>query len=148
METVLDTRLVGYWSDKNLYLGAMEAASVAFRPDGYGWVYWSNAGGFFIARFSWHVAESHQLTLDMYEELSGTWRYEGHTLRHRVASQDACDTKTVLTYEIRQGQDVLGRPATLLETGQPISLGTVGSRFAFERELAGDERDPVARRRR
>ena len=148
MESMLDTRLVGYWSSKNLSLGAMEGADIAFRRDGYGWVYWSNAGGFFIMRFSWYVAENQQLTLDMYEELSGTWRWEGHRLRYRVASQDTCDTKTVLTYEIRQGQDVLGRPATLLETGQPISLGTVGSRFAFERELAGNEQDPVARRYR
>jgi len=149
MEGVLDTRLVGYWSDKNLSMGSMEGADVAFRPDGYGWVHWSNfGGGFFIMRFSWDVAESGQLTLDMHEELSGTWRWERHTHRYRVASQDACDTRTVLTYEIRHGQDVLGRPAVLLETGQPISLGTVGSRFAFERELAGNEQDRVARRYR
>jgi hypothetical protein len=148
MEGVLDTRLVGYWSDKHLYLGSMEGADVAFRPDGYGWVHWSNfGGGFFIMRFSWDVGESGQLTLATHEELSGTWRRERHTPRYRVSTQEACDTKTVLAYEIRQGQDVLGRPAVLLETGQPISLGTVGSRFAFERELAGDEQDRVARRR-
>lgn len=142
---MLDSRLAGYWSDKNLNLGAMEAADVAFRPDGSGWVYWANAGGFFVSRFTWHVAERRELTLDMHEELSGRWRWERHAVRYRVASQEARGTTTVLTYQIRQGQDVLGRPATLLETGEPISLGTVGSRFAFERELAGDERDPVAR---
>jgi hypothetical protein len=145
MEAVLDTRLAGYWSDKDLYQGAMEVADVAFRPDGFGWVYWSNAGGFFLLRFSWHAEESRQLTLDMRENLSGTWHREGHTPRYRVARQEACDTTTVLTYKIRQGQSVWGRPATLLETGQPISRGTIGSRFAFERDLAGDERDPVVR---
>jgi hypothetical protein len=148
MKGVLDKRLVGYWSDKNLQIGSMEGADVAFRADGYGWVHWSNfGGGFFIMRFSWDVAEGARLTLAIYEELSGTWRREQHTSRYRVSRQEACDTKTVLTYEIRQGQDVLGRPALLLETGQPVSLGTVGSRFAFERELAGNEQDRVARRR-
>ena len=144
---MLDSRLAGYWSDKNLSLGAMEAADIAFRPDGYGWVYWSNAGGFYILRFSWQVAENRELTLHMHEELSGTWRWNGHRVQYGVASQEACDTMTVLIYEIRQGEDVLGRPATLLETDQPISLGTVGRRFAFERELVGNEHDRLARRR-
>jgi hypothetical protein len=50
MEAVRDTRLVGYWSDKNLYQGAMEAADIAFRPDGTGWAYWSRAGGGIFCR--------------------------------------------------------------------------------------------------
>jgi hypothetical protein len=145
LEAVLDTRLAGYWSDSNLYQGAMEAADVAFHPDKSGWVYWSNAGGFFILRFGWHAEEGRLLTLDIREKLSGTWYLEGRAPRYHVVSQDACDTTTVLTYEIRRGQDVLGRPVTLLETGQPVSLGAAGSRFAFERDLAEDERDPVAR---
>jgi hypothetical protein len=148
MEAVLDTRLVGYWSDKNLYQGTMEAADIAFRPDGTGWAYWSRiGGGFFVLRFSWDTPKDWQLVLGLREELSGRWRAERHTVRHRVTSQIACDTKIVLTYKIRAGQDVLGRPATLLEAGQPISRGTIGDRFALERELAGDEQDPAARRR-
>jgi len=47
---VLDDRLTGYWSDDDLYLGAMEAAEVAFRTDGTGWTYWSRAGGAFEVR--------------------------------------------------------------------------------------------------
>jgi hypothetical protein len=139
---------VGYWSDKNLYLGAMEAADIAFRPDGTGWAYWSGAGGgFLVLRFSWDTPEGWQLILGLREELSGRWRVERHTIRHLVTSQAACDTRIVLTYKIRAGQDVLGRPATLLEADQPVSRGTIGDRFALERELAGDEQDPAARRR-
>jgi len=37
MGTVLEPRLVGYRSDEALYQGAMEAADIAFRPDGIGW---------------------------------------------------------------------------------------------------------------
>ena len=51
-----------------------------------------------------------------------------------------------MTYQIRTGQDALGRPATLLETSQQISLGTIGDRFALKRELAEDEQDPTVRR--
>ena len=104
-------------------------------------------GGFFVLRFSWDTPKDWQLVLGLREELSGRWRTERHTVRHRVTSQAARDTKIVLTYKIRAGQDVLGRPATLLEAGQPISPGTIGDRFALERELAGDEQDPAARRR-
>jgi hypothetical protein len=56
IEGVLDERLVGYWSDEDLYQGAMEAADIAFRADGTGWTYWSRDGGtFYVVRFSWHT---------------------------------------------------------------------------------------------
>jgi hypothetical protein len=42
---MLDRRLVGYWSDKDMYMAGMEAADIAFRADGAGWTYWSNAAG-------------------------------------------------------------------------------------------------------
>jgi hypothetical protein len=144
MGAVLDTRLVGYWSDENLYQGNMEAADIAFRPDGNGWAYWSrDGGGLFILRFSWHTTAGGQLGLDLREKLSGSWDLEGHVTRYRVTSQEACDTKIVLAYEIRAGQDVVGKPATLLEVSQQISRGTIGDRFALKRELAEDEQDPA-----
>jgi hypothetical protein len=145
---VLDTRLAGYWSDEDLYQGAMEAAGIAFRPDGNGWAYWSRDGGtFFVLRLSWHTTHGHRLALDLREQLSGTWDLEGRTARHRVTSQAACATKIALTYEIHPGEDALGRPATLLEASQPIRPGTIGDRFAFKRELTEDEQDPAARSR-
>lgn len=147
MDGVMDRRLVGYWSDKNLYLGGMKAADIAFRPDGNGWALGENAGGgFFILRFRWHTAKGRQLVLELREQLDGIWHREGRTYRHRVTWQAACDTKIVLTYKIRRGRDVLGRPATLLEAGQRIFPGVIGDRFAFERGLARHERDPAVRR--
>lgn len=41
------------------------------------------------------------------------------------------------------GQNVFRKPATLLELDQPISLGTIDTRFALQRELAEDEHDPT-----
>lgn len=75
---MLDTRLAGYWSDEDLYQGAMEAADIAFRLDGTGWAYWSrDGGGFFILRFSWQTTNGQCLTLSLHQELSGTWELEG-----------------------------------------------------------------------
>lgn len=145
-----DARLVGYWSDENLYQGSMEAADIAFGPDGNGWACWSRDGGaFFILRFNWQAGQDGQLTLDLRQRLSGSWDLEGHVTRHRVTrhrvtSQDACDERVALRYEIRAGQDVFGSPATLLEADRPVSRGTIGARFAFKRGLAGDEQDPAA----
>jgi hypothetical protein len=56
---MLDARLAGYWSGKNLYLGEMEATDIAFSSDGTGWIDWSNAeGAFEILRFSWQTTGS------------------------------------------------------------------------------------------
>ncbi len=146
MRAVLDARLVGYWSDQDLYQGAMEAADIAFCPDRTGWTYWSRVGGaFFVLRFSWRTAPGHELTLDLYEKLSGTWDLDGHATRHHVESQTAYGQQLVLAYEIRAGQDAARRPATLLELDQPVSMGTIGDRFAFKRELAEAEHDPTTR---
>lgn len=146
MGTVLDPRLVGYWSDEALYQGAMEAADIAFRPDGTGWTYWSRDGGTFdVYRFRWHTTAGHHLTLDLHQYLFGTRDLAGHTTRHHVRSQASPGKQLVLTYQITTGQDSLKRSATLLELDQPISLGTVGDRFAFKRELREDEQDPTTR---
>ncbi len=86
---MLDPRLVGYWSDQDLYQGAMEAADIAFRADGTGWTYWSRDGGtFYVLSFSWHTAHG-QFTLHLHEELSGMVVREGPGFRHRVDSQEA-----------------------------------------------------------
>jgi hypothetical protein len=83
---VLDERLVGYWSDQDLYQGAMEAAEIAFRPDGTGWTYWSRAGGAFsVYRFTWHTTEGRQLSLALHHELSGTWDLKSHTTQQSAS---------------------------------------------------------------
>jgi hypothetical protein len=45
------------------------------------------------------------------------------------------------------GQNVLHKPATVLQLDQPISLGTVGDRFSFKRELGDQEQDPTTNSR-
>ena len=143
MGFMLDPRLVGYWSDQDLYQGAMEAADIAFRADGTGWTYWSRDGGsFYVLRFSWHTAHG-QLTLHLREHLFGMVVPEGSGFRHRVDSQDAWDQQLVLAYEVAAGQNLFRKPAMLLELDQPISLGTIDTRFALQRELAEDEHDPT-----
>ena len=146
MGIVLDPRLVGYWSDQALYQGAMEAADIAFRPDGTGWTYWSRDGGtFYVDRFRWHTTADHHLILDLHEELFGAWDLAGHTTRHHVHSQAPSGKQLVLAYQITAGHDSLKRPVTLLKLDQPISVGTVGDRFAFKRQLAQTEHDPTTR---
>lgn len=144
---MLDPRLVGYWSDRDLYQGAMEAADIAFRPDGTGWTYWSrDGGGFSVDRFSWHTTAGRHLILDLHEHLSGTWELAGHATRYHVRRQSPSGTQLLLAYQVIAGQDSLKRPVTLLELDQRISVGTIGNRFAFHRELTQDEQDPTTRK--
>jgi len=113
---VLDERLVGLWSDEDLYQGDMEAADIAFRSDGTGWTYWSRDGGSFeVLRFGWHTDANRDLTLDLHENLSGTWDLSGHTTEHRVASRTPYDKQIVLAYEITQAQSILRKPGARSE---------------------------------
>ena len=112
---MLDRRLVGYWSDKDMYMAGMEAADIAFRADGTGWTYWSNAaGGFEILRFVWQQASRSALTLRVREYAGGTWSLDRGTVTHQLRSQHADDRKIALGYEISAGQKVYGDPATVL----------------------------------
>jgi hypothetical protein len=140
-------RLVGYWSDEDLYQGAMEAADIAFRPDGTGWTYWSRDGGtFFILRFRWHTTNDQHLTLGLHEKLSGTWDLESSSTRHHVTSQSARGEQIAVTYKTTPGHNVFGKPATLLELDKEVSPGTIGDRFALKHQLTDNEHDPASRR--
>ncbi|MDQ2810440.1 MAG: hypothetical protein M3Z75_00790 [Actinomycetota bacterium] len=76
---MLDERLIGYWSDKHVYMGIMEAADIAFRSDGTGWTFWTRDGGSFsVTRFDWHTDAS-RLTLNMQEHLYGDRQPYGAT---------------------------------------------------------------------
>ena len=93
--------------------------------------------------FTWHTATGRHLTLDLHEELFGTWDLAGHNTRHQVDSQASTGKQLVVAYQITAGQDSLKRPATLLELDQPINVATIGDRFAFHREPTQDEQDPT-----
>jgi hypothetical protein len=138
------SRLAGYWTDKILYPGDMEASDVAFRPDGVGWVYWYNAAGAFtVLRFAWRDTEGKRLTLDLKGEASGSWRMDGSTVSHHVDRQTVSFERLAMTYEVVAGQDAAGSPVTILDFDRHVIVGVTGSRFALERKIAHDECDPA-----
>jgi len=139
---MLDSRLVGYWSDEPLYQGDMEFADVAFRADWTGWTYWCNAAGAFeVVRFSWQ-GNGPVLHLHLREYVAGTWSLNGGKLTHQLTDRSGEDQLISLAYEIIAGQNATGDPATLLQFDQSVIRGVVGDRFALKRELAINERDP------
>jgi hypothetical protein len=141
---VLDDRLAGYWSDENLYQGAMEAADIAFRGDGTGWTYWSRDGGAYaVMRFGWRTTAGLQLIIDVNELLWGRWDLIGQTVHHDIRGQMKEDEQIVVTYEVTTGHDVFREPATLLILNRPIEIATIGDRFAFKRELTQTDQDPT-----
>jgi hypothetical protein len=141
---MLDRRLMGYWSDKDMYMAGMEAAEIAFRADGTGWTYWSNAaGGFEVLRFVWRQTSRSALTLRVREYAGGTWSLDRGTVTHQLRSQHADDRRIALGYEISAAQKVYGDPATVLQFDKKVIPGSVDSRFALDRELAADEHDPA-----
>jgi hypothetical protein len=143
---MLDRRLVGYWSDKHLYVGGMEGADIAFRADGTGWTYWSNAaGGFEILRFLWRQTSRSALTLRVREYAGGTWSLNRGTVTHQLRKQRADDQQIALGYEITAGQNAVGDPATVLQFDKDVIRGSVGNRFALDRTLAASEHDPAYR---
>jgi hypothetical protein len=142
---VPDERLLGYWSDKNLYPGDMEAADVVFRADGVGWVYWYGAGmGFEVLRFTWQAESGHGLTVRLQEYASGTWDLDDGNVMHQVRGREARDEVIEMGYEVRDGDDAAGRPVTLLGFDQALVFGVTGDLFALERELAEGEVDPAS----
>jgi hypothetical protein len=144
--SVQDPRLPGYWSDRYLYQGSMEAADLAFGADGTGWQYWSNFGGAFeLLLFRWRLGPESVLGLHLFEYAGGDWardRAQGrrtYQLRERHGGDDRID----VAYEIKAGRDVNGRPVTLLEFERDVRSGLMGGRFARQRDLAPDERNPA-----
>jgi hypothetical protein len=113
-------------------MGSMEDASIVFRPDGTGFTYWTRAGGpFSVNRFSWQTPASGQLDPRLHKSLSGWWDLRGSEIRHQVDRQSVVHSELTLSFAIVAGQDVLGRPATLLEFDRRVIQGTLGARFAF-----------------
>ncbi|MEV0644683.1 GNAT family N-acetyltransferase [Phytomonospora sp. NPDC050363] len=55
--------LTGLWHTDPLYLGGMEAASVALMPDGTGWYELARAGGAEIRAFTWRLPGEDRLRL-------------------------------------------------------------------------------------
>jgi len=140
--TVIDTRLVGYWSDRDLYLGSPEDSDIAFRPNGSGWAYWSKWGGvFMVLRFAWHTTADARLVLRLRRELSGSWYLEDSRIKHRVEDQQSGQGNLAVAYEISQQTDAYGRSARAVKFSQQISPSVIGDRFAYIRTITDSEDD-------
>jgi hypothetical protein len=140
-----DSQIVGYWSDEELYFDSMEVAEIVFRPEGSGWMYWAHFRTFAMRRFDWHTTADHSLVLRCRERLSGTWIRRDEAFEHHVTDQHPEDEERVLHYQVNDGRNVFGKPATLLQFSKAVITGAIGDRFAFKREVAEGEADPVAR---
>jgi hypothetical protein len=93
-------------------------------------------------RFRWQVTGS-ALVLHIREYVSGTWNLDGGTVTHRQRDRRGLDEQVSRGYQITAGQNAVGNPATVLKFDQHVIRGASSDRFALERELATNERDPA-----
>lgn len=115
----MDARLVGYWSEAELYPGSPEYTELGFRADGSGWLYWSSwSTAFAVHRFAWRAPEPGRLTVRLRMEVDGNWSADG---THRVERRHHVDTLLELAWEL--GTD---RKLTL---DRPLDEALGGTRF-------------------
>jgi hypothetical protein len=139
-ERVIDTSLVGYWSDDIMYSGAMEANDLTFRADGSGFTYWARIGDVFeVDRFDWHVTAEGNLRIHLTRMLTGTWTVQDNSIHHRVQIEDGIDNVHETSYAVAAGRDVFGNDVTTLTLHQPI-LPTAAV-FALRKDA---QEDPTA----
>jgi len=94
----MDARLVGYWSESEVYPGSPEYTELGFRADGSGWLYWSSwSTEFAVHRFAWHAPEPGRLTARLRMEIDGNWSADG---THRVERRQNVDTLVELAWEL------------------------------------------------
>ena len=111
--------------DDDLYQGAMEAADIAFRPDGTGWTSADRDGGWSMSCASTGTLQTTAASPSTCtKSYPGSWDLVGHTAQRHAVSQASYDKQLALAYgRSAQGQDVFKRPATLPELDRKISLG-------------------------
>ncbi|HEU4540368.1 MAG TPA: hypothetical protein VFR23_04515 [Jiangellaceae bacterium] len=133
---MLDTRLIGYWSDEVLYVGDMETNDIAFGHDGSGFSYWARVGGVFtVKRFTWNI-DNQRLQIRFTCRLSGTWTVHLGHIRHYVTGERGCSSAWAAPYRISRADDALGNPTTVLTLDRRIGVG--GQRFAYLRDTIED----------
>ncbi|NED96403.1 hypothetical protein G1H11_13915 [Phytoactinopolyspora alkaliphila] len=118
---MIDTSLVGYWSDDIMYSGATEANDLTFRPDGSGFTYWARLGDVFeVDRFTWHVDSAGKLHVRLIRMLTGTWTVRDNRIHHRVQLEDDIDVAHETSYALAAGRDVFGNNVSTLTLHRPI----------------------------
>lgn len=129
----VNARLVGYWSESELYPGSPEYTELGFRADGTGWQYWSSwSTEFAVHRFDWAEPEPGRLALRLRMELDGTWSLDGAEVAHRVERRQHVDELIELTWALEPGPE--------LTLGRPLDEFLGGTRF---RPVEGGGADPT-----
>ncbi|NED96387.1 hypothetical protein G1H11_13835 [Phytoactinopolyspora alkaliphila] len=126
---MIDTDLLGYWSDDGRRSGAAEANDMAFRDDGSGFTYWARivGGTFTVERFTWLVDAGGRLQIRFNELLYGNWVVENGQIVHRVENTSpATDIPRefqITTYSVTSGTSMFGKRITSLKLDVLIHLG-------------------------
>lgn len=133
---MVDTDLVGYWTDNVMYARSAETNELAFRGDGSGYAYWMHVEGLFtIQNFTWRTDPPGTLHLQFTDNLTGSWHIAGDDLDHRVEAEEPDDAAFTTAYTIIDAEDALGMPATILT----LERTQVGTRKLVHRRYDPDE---------
>ncbi|KDN18423.1 hypothetical protein [Amycolatopsis rifamycinica] len=108
----MDPRLIGYWSDQEIYPGSPEYTDLGFRADGSGWMYWASwSTEFVVHRFGWRVPAPGVLVVRRRLTIGGTWSVDGPGVTHRPESREEADTVVELGWAVQPGPElILDRP--------------------------------------
>jgi hypothetical protein len=126
---LIDTDLLGYWSDDGRRSGAAEANDMAFRNDGSGFTYWVRivGGTFTVERFSWFVDAAGRLQIMFNELLYGDLVVQDGQIVHRVENTspatDIPREHQVTDYSVTSGTSMFGKRITTLKLDVLIHLG-------------------------
>ncbi|MBE8523681.1 hypothetical protein ILP97_40395 [Amycolatopsis sp. H6(2020)] len=117
----METPLIGYWSEQEVYPGSPEYSDLGFRADGTGWMYWASwSTEFFVQRFRWHLPAPGVLAARLHLTVGGEWGLDGPDVTHKVEYQREEDTFVEVGWAIE--------PTTELVLDRPLDLPG-GTRF-------------------
>ncbi|WP_086844793.1 hypothetical protein [Amycolatopsis kentuckyensis] len=118
----MDTPLIGYWSEREVYPSSPEYTELGFRADGSGWLYWSSwSTEFVVERFGWHLPAPGVLAARLHLTVGGEWSVDDGDVTHLVEYREETDTVVELGWAIGPGPE--------LTLDHPLSLGLGGTRF-------------------
>ncbi|MGW0520293.1 hypothetical protein [Crossiella sp. NPDC003009] len=113
-------KLHGTWSEEDVEDTSTECGTVAFRPDGTGWLLWETwSTGFDVHRFTYRFTGVHQVEIRFNRYLYGTWSRENNKTVYTAETDET--SEAILTARFKIGE--------ILEFDRRLSPGTIGGRF-------------------
>ncbi|MFC7329228.1 hypothetical protein [Marinactinospora rubrisoli] len=153
-----DDGLVGRWSSASLELGAMEAGTIGFRPDGTGWYELANVHSSSVDRFGWSTPGPGRLRLRVLRSLELDWSGAPAPAprtrpdpagphgplgpRPQLSSDERLDSAWESSYRVGTGLDVAGAAVTVLVFDRPFGFD---ARFALVSRDVTPGDDPTER---